>query len=594
MDSLPTNLGLLAGRGLVAFARQRGSCCARNMPPHFDMETGDDGVVRVNGLKWEVPARYTLRRVLGAGAYGCVCQASDAEDAEFPDCAVKRFEDVFISKTDALRILREISILRRLHHRNVVNLTNAFTPASADPLAPLRTLYVVFEYGGMDLQKLVRSACTLSLDEIRHLARQLCTGVAFLHRACVIHRDLKPANILIDVDRGFLLKIADFGLARVLDSEVAQTVRGDILDEPLSNLDGAEIERESDSEGPSDVSGKMGAVDISDVTPASGPSKYKKPPPKPLMLRREMSEHVVTRWYRAPEVILSRGRYAQSIDNWSVGCIIAEMYQMHEDTIAPRRPLFPGRSCFPLSPSHRTCFKDVTDQLNVIFALCGTPSRQEIEDLEAEEDVKGYLKALNVVSPTDLGAKFQHMPPEAVEFLGGFLKFLAADRLTVGNALQHGFLQHGLLAHDQHQSLSQGGDGQHHELPAAATLHREVSLSLNSGPLSASSLRGREPPSDSIEEHAGESADFSPVSADFSPVSAGLVREDSKVVAQELLGMDLEHKYDRRNHSEVPAPRPPSPAAILSCPLISSCPLCRCLCPCICVQRKCHVAGCWV
>jgi serine/threonine protein kinase len=502
------------------------------------METGADGVVRVNELKWEVPKRYTLRRVLGAGAYGCVCQAEDAEDDKFPDVAVKRFEDIFISKTDALRILREISILRRLHHPNVVNLTNAFAPASADPLAPLRTLYVVFEYGGMDLQKLLRSPSTLSLDEIRHMARQLCSGVAFLHRACVIHRDLKPANILVDMDRGLLLKIADFGLARVLDSEVAQTVRGDILDPPLTSLDGAELERESDSEG--SRNSENASVDLSDVTPDAAPSKYKKPPPKPLVLRREMSEHVVTRWYRAPEVILSRGRYAQSIDNWSVGCIIAEIFQMNEDSIAPRRPLFPGRSCFPLSPSHRTCFKDVTDQLNVIFALCGTPTREEIEDLEAEEDVKGYLKALNVVHPADLGAKFDYMPPEAVEFLSGFLKFLAEHRLTVGYALQHAF-----LAQDHRQPQSPGADGQHKELPVAATLHREVSLSMSSGPLSASSLRARR--SDSIEETEEEFSDVS----DPSPVAAGIGREDSKIVAQTLLGMDLEHKYDRRNHSEV-------------------------------------------
>ena len=55
-------------------------------------------------------------------------------------------------------------------------------------------------------------------------SRQLCAGLRFLHRACVIHRDLKPANILIDVERKYHLKIADFGLARVLDHDVAHTV----------------------------------------------------------------------------------------------------------------------------------------------------------------------------------------------------------------------------------------------------------------------------------------------------------------------------------------------------------------------------------
>jgi mitogen-activated protein kinase 1/3 len=83
------------------------------------METGADGLVWVNGHKWEIPARYTLQKVLGSGAYGLVCKAQDSEpsDPMFATCAIKRFEDVFISKTDALRILREISILRRLKVR---------------------------------------------------------------------------------------------------------------------------------------------------------------------------------------------------------------------------------------------------------------------------------------------------------------------------------------------------------------------------------------------------------------------------------------------------------------------------------------------
>jgi mitogen-activated protein kinase 1/3 len=391
------------------------------------LEVDAYGVPRVNGQTWDVPSRYQLRKVLGSGAYGMVCMAEDSESAVFPLCAIKRLEDVFVSKTDALRMLREISILRRLKHRNVVNLTNAFTPTSDDASSSLRTLFVVFEYGGIDLQKFVRSEETLTLKQIKHMIRQLCAAVAFLHRVCVIHRDLKPANILIDVERNFHLKVADFGLARVLDSDVAHTVRGDILDEPLTNNDGKQDDNDSMS---------IESIDLQEdyVSGAAAPStqKYKKPPPKPLQLKREMSEHVVTRWYRAPEVILSRGRYAQSIDNWSVGCIIAEIFQLEKPPSFgnPRKPLFPGRSCFPLSPSHRTCFKDMTDQLNVIFGICGTPTPDQIEDLEAEDDVKSYLKVLHPVEPSDLRARFESMPDEAIDLLQGFLKFLARDRLS--------------------------------------------------------------------------------------------------------------------------------------------------------------------
>ena len=184
-----------------------------------------------------------------------------------------------------------------------------------------------------------------------------------------------------------------------------------------------------------------------------------------------MSEHVVTRWYRAPEVILCRGRYAQSIDNWSVGCIIAELYQLLQGCSATRRPLFPGRSCFPLSPSHRTCFKDVTDQLNVIFDICGTPTTDEIVALEAEDDVKTYLRALHAKPPSDLHQRFEYMPADAVDLLVGLLKFLAHERLTVSDALSHPFLENG-PGGDPGGHGAADTDGNHKELPAAASLHR--------------------------------------------------------------------------------------------------------------------------
>ena len=50
-----------------------------------------------------------------------------------------------------------------------------------------------------------------------------------------------------------------------------------------------------------------------------------------------MSDYVATRWYRAPEVILSRESYTRAIDMWSVGCILGELLG--------RKPLFPGRDC---------------------------------------------------------------------------------------------------------------------------------------------------------------------------------------------------------------------------------------------------------
>jgi mitogen-activated protein kinase 1/3 len=70
-------------------------------------------------------------------------------------------------------------------------------------------------------------------------------------------------------------------------------------------------------------------------------------------MKRELTGHVVTRWYRAPELILLEKEYGPAIDVWSVGCVFAELLGMMKEsapTYLDRKPLFPGKSCFPLSP----------------------------------------------------------------------------------------------------------------------------------------------------------------------------------------------------------------------------------------------------
>jgi len=76
--------------------------------------------------------------------------------------------------------------------------------------------------------------------------------------------------------------------------------------------------------------------------------------------KRELTGHVVTRWYRAPELILLEKDYTAAIDIWSVGCIFAELMNMIKEnspTFLDRSPLFPGGSCFPLSPDRNNTVK---------------------------------------------------------------------------------------------------------------------------------------------------------------------------------------------------------------------------------------------
>jgi mitogen-activated protein kinase 1/3 len=70
--------------------------------------------------------------------------------------------------------------------------------------------------------------------------------------------------------------------------------------------------------------------------------------------RRPKTPHVQSRWYRAPEVILTEQDYSEKVDMWSVGCIMAELltftdtYRSQE--AIDNRVLFNGKSCYPMSP----------------------------------------------------------------------------------------------------------------------------------------------------------------------------------------------------------------------------------------------------
>ena len=101
-------------------------------------------------------------------------------------------------------------------------------------------------------------------------------------------------------------------------------------------------------------------------------------------MKRELTGHVVTRWYRAPEIILLEKDYGPAIDIWAVGCIFAELLGMMKEnapTFMDRQPLFPGKSCFPLSPVKNIVNQpkeplrgSQTDQMAMIFGVIGTPT----------------------------------------------------------------------------------------------------------------------------------------------------------------------------------------------------------------------------
>ena len=120
-------------------------------------------------------------------------------------------DNIFDDEIDCKRILREITLLRKLKHPCVVQLIEILMPTDQQKFT---TIYVVLEYADSDLKKILKSSLHLEILHIQTMVYNLLCAVKYLHESQVIHRDLKPANVLVNEDCS--IKLCDFGLARSL------------------------------------------------------------------------------------------------------------------------------------------------------------------------------------------------------------------------------------------------------------------------------------------------------------------------------------------------------------------------------------------
>ncbi|XP_022730237.1 mitogen-activated protein kinase homolog NTF6-like [Durio zibethinus] len=130
-----------------------------------------------------------------------------------------------------------------------------------------------------------------------------------------------------------------------------------------------------------------------------------------------MTEYVVTRWYRAPELLLNCSEYTAAIDIWSVGCILMEIIR--------REPLFPG--------------KDYVQQLGLITQLLGSPEDSDLGFLRSD-NARKYVRQLPRFPKQPFAEKFPDMSPVAIDLAEKMLVFDPSKRITVEEALNHPFL----------------------------------------------------------------------------------------------------------------------------------------------------------
>jgi mitogen-activated protein kinase 1/3 len=210
-----------------------------------------------------------------------------------------------------------------------------------------------------DLHRVIYSRQDLSDDHVQYFIYQLLRGLKFLHSASILHRDIKPSNLLINANCD--LKICDFGLARGVEQR-------DTAAAPLT-------------------------------------------------------EYVVTRWYRAPEIMLSEAGYSEGVDNWAAGCVLGELLG--------RTPLFAG--------------EDYLNQLQKIIEVKGTPTAAEMATLvpnstPSASQAMTFVESLGSRVAQPWSAVLPSATSLAVALLDALLKYDPSARLGAAGGLAHPYL----------------------------------------------------------------------------------------------------------------------------------------------------------
>ena len=151
------------------------------------------------------------------------------------------------------------------------------------------------------------------------------------------------------------------------------------------------------------------------------------------------SNEVVTLWYRAPDVLLGSRTYNTSIDIWSAGCIMAEMYT--------GRPLFPGTTN--------------EDELQKIFRLMGTPSERSWPGISQFPE---YKPTFHIYATQDLRSILPQVDQLGLDLLGRMLQLRPEMRISAKDALGHQWFRDlGQLRQQQAAQAQQQAQQQHQQ-----------------------------------------------------------------------------------------------------------------------------------
>ncbi|KAG4115267.1 hypothetical protein ERO13_D12G093300v2 [Gossypium hirsutum] len=162
----------------------------------------------LSGLVPKSADSYDKLAKVGQGTYSNVYKARDKDTGKIVALKKVRFNT---AEPESVKFMaREIMILQRLNHPNIISLEGLATSRMQ------YSLYLVFDFMQSDLSKIIsRPGDRLTEPQIKCYMQQLLSGLEHCHERGILHRDIKGSNLLIDSNGG--LKIADFGLANIFN-----------------------------------------------------------------------------------------------------------------------------------------------------------------------------------------------------------------------------------------------------------------------------------------------------------------------------------------------------------------------------------------
>ncbi|KAG2396645.1 Cold-responsive protein [Vigna angularis] len=151
--------------------------------------------------------------VVADGGYGRVYRCLDPASSNV--FAVKQIAIIGSFQGVPSSIIREVSLLKELHHENIVRLLKVYVKGE-------RHVNLVFEHFQGDLHDYIRYKRYRNYAIIKSFMQQILAALEFCHSRKILHRDLKPGNVLVD-EPNLQIKLADFGLAREFRDDISYT-----------------------------------------------------------------------------------------------------------------------------------------------------------------------------------------------------------------------------------------------------------------------------------------------------------------------------------------------------------------------------------